>query len=175
MASDLTAGMADYLRVFCATYHRGTFNLVPSVQRYLPTFLSFSYPSAQNEITKSQIMMADSPMRARSLANVLSTLLAQQHPLSVQEIEDIQRELSTALTHPDRLLKLNEASNKIVESYKPSSTDDNTANILQVFLEFLSKHGQLALMLDIETIGRDDAKLKLLAKRLVDAILKPSK
>ncbi|GJD03027.1 hypothetical protein ColKHC_11852 [Colletotrichum higginsianum] len=119
--------------------------------------------------------MADSPMRARSLANVLSTLLAQQHPLSVQEIEDIQRELSTALTHPDRLLKLNEASNKIVESYKPSSTDDNTANILQVFLEFLSKHGQLALMLDIETIGRDDAKLKLLAKRLVDAILKPSK
>ncbi|KZL85526.1 hypothetical protein CI238_04621 [Colletotrichum incanum] len=108
-----------------------------------------------------------------ALSTVLSSVIA--HPLSQQQLDDNQSELSSALTDPDGYSNLWELTNKIMEFYTQTSLSDNTCMILISFRQMLSNHRAVALMTDIKTIGRDQLKLRSFSRYLVDTILKPMK
>lgn len=107
------------------------------------------------------------------LSTVLSTVVA--HPLSQQQLDDTQSELSSALTDPGSFSNLWELTDRILEFYTPTSSNDNTSTIISIFRSLLSNHGTLALMTDLKTIGRDQPKLRLFARYLKDTLLKPSR
>ncbi|KXH44485.1 hypothetical protein CSIM01_08771 [Colletotrichum simmondsii] len=106
------------------------------------------------------------------LPTVLSSVVA--HPLSQQQLDDSQSELSSALTDPEGYAHLWESSDKILDFYNGLQSDP-TDDILITFRRMLSHHGAIALMSDIMTIGRDKPKLKLFSRYLINTILKPMK
>ncbi|TQN64906.1 hypothetical protein CSHISOI_10510, partial [Colletotrichum shisoi] len=110
---------------------------------------------------------------ARMFSHALNNVTP--HPLSQQQLDDNQSDLSSALTDAREYGDLWELCDKILDLYNPTSPSDNTCTVLQTFRQILSKHGQIALMADIKTIGRDQAKLRLFARHLNDTICKPFK
>lgn len=96
------------------------------------------------------------------LSAVFSSVIA--HPVSRQQLDD--------WTDSDSFSDLWKLTDKVMEFYTPSS--DNTYMIISTFRQMLSKHGAIALMTDIKTIGRDQVKLKAFSRYLIDTILKPS-
>lgn len=108
-----------------------------------------------------------------TLPTVLSSVVA--HPLSQQQLDDSQSEVSSALTDLDAYHDLWEVSDKMLDYYTPTELPDPTHNILVTFRQMLSHQGATALMSDIKTIGRDQVQLKSFSRYLVNTILKPSK
>ncbi|KAJ0321854.1 hypothetical protein COL5a_009038 [Colletotrichum fioriniae] len=108
-----------------------------------------------------------------TLPTVLSSVVA--HPLSQQQLDDSQSEVSSALTDLDAYHDLWEVSDKMLDYYTPTELPDPTHNILVTFRQMLSHQGATALMSDIKTIGRDQVQLKSFSRYLVNTILKPMK
>lgn len=117
--------------------------------------------------------MAEQTAQSQAFAAALSTVAA--HPLTQQQLDDNQSDMSSALTDPTNYADLWELADKILDFYNPTSSSDKTCTVIRAFRQILSKHGQVALMADIKTIGRDQSKLRLFARHLINTILKPSK
>ncbi|KDN67077.1 hypothetical protein CSUB01_01720 [Colletotrichum sublineola] len=99
---------------------------------------------------------------------VFSTVIS--HPLSRQQLDESQSELSSARSDPSAFADLEETCDRILEL---SPLDRQTLIILRSFRQMLPTHGQIALMSDIKTCGRNLGRLRRFAYYLVHTILKP--
>lgn len=95
-----------------------------------------------------------------------------EHPRANFPIGD---ESSSALADPKAFSAALRRVNRLLTLYRPTSSNDDTTEILSIFLAKLPKEGQDVLLSDIIAIGPNDADLRTLRNHLVDAILKPSR
>lgn len=90
------------------------------------------------------------------------------HPLS-----NSSSFLSSMIEDPEAFIDLQDKANKRLQTYNPVNQNDNTVVFLQIFLDFLSGPGCIALASDITSLN--DVNLRALRVHLIEAILKPSK
>ena len=101
-----------------------------------------------------------------------SNPLGQLPSLTTHPSSNSSSSLSSIIEEPKAFIALRDEANERLQTYNPVNQQDNTVVFLQTFLDFLSKHGRMALMGDIASLS--DEKLRVLRFHLVDAILKPS-
>ncbi|KAL7623108.1 hypothetical protein AAE478_006787 [Parahypoxylon ruwenzoriense] len=92
-------------------------------------------------------------------------------------LSDINPELSSTPPDTDRWFQFRDDVDRALDLYTPvrsdDDTDDDTAEILRVFVQELPKAGQLALMAEILFLKTNDKKLRQLRNFLVDSLLGP--
>ncbi|KAK2018325.1 hypothetical protein LZ32DRAFT_634838 [Colletotrichum eremochloae] len=106
-----------------------------------------------------------------------STVLnsVKNHPLSQQELDDSQTDLSSVLSDLDNYNNLVEATEEVLDCYSNTAQPgDNTCQILRAFQSRLRKRGRSTLMAHIRAIG-NQPKLAAFARYLSNNILKPMK
>ncbi|KAM0256666.1 hypothetical protein ACHAQJ_004820 [Trichoderma viride] len=104
------------------------------------------------------------------------------HPSRTSRESSVSDALLSTIGDFEQLKTLKQTAQDILGSYQRTSADDNTVQVLKIFLEKLPKGGQFALSSDIIDVNSDiidtnsdGSALRSLRSHLVDAILKPMK
>jgi hypothetical protein len=101
----------------------------------------------------------------------LSGIEIPPHPVPTP-ISILNSNLSSVLDDVEQYLAFKDKAMRVLTSYTPANSNDDTAPVLRIFLDKLPKDGQMVLSIEIEALG-SSPKLQQLRDFLVDTILKP--